>query len=259
MTGRGAASHRGTRQLNEAIGVRARVLPMCDEPLRTWVRTDAGWRDFQQFMIRDRAAGQVHEVAFATTPQARLAPVGSTPATEPRAATRQTPAAQPTPEVLAALADARAVIVGPSNPVISIWPILTCWTTRSRSSRRRSCASAQSSAARSSRVPPPRSCSVRAAGQRRRCGRLLRGSQPGLLDGIVADEIVAGICRRCNSTRCMSDAATHAHESRRARWSSRKRFSSARSAAQPLRALLWRLCLDAFELWCLRFSCLLSV
>jgi LPPG:FO 2-phospho-L-lactate transferase len=34
------------------------------------------------------------------------------------------PAPQPTPEVLAALADARAVIVGPSNPVISIWPIL---------------------------------------------------------------------------------------------------------------------------------------
>ncbi len=88
-------------RLNEAIDLRARVLPMCDEPLRTWVRTDAGWRDFQQFMIRDRAKGTVREVEF------------------------RTDGAQPTPEVLAALAGARAVIVGPSNPVISIWPILS--------------------------------------------------------------------------------------------------------------------------------------
>jgi LPPG:FO 2-phospho-L-lactate transferase len=110
-------------RLNEAIGVHARVLPVCDEPLHTHVRTDAGWRDFQQFMIRDRAEGEVLEVAFGATPQARPAPVGSTSVTNPgRRSTDRTP--QPTPEVLAALAETRAVIVGPSNPVISIWPIL---------------------------------------------------------------------------------------------------------------------------------------
>ncbi|HEY5194532.1 MAG TPA: 2-phospho-L-lactate transferase CofD family protein [Solirubrobacteraceae bacterium] len=103
-------------RLNEAIGVHASVLPMCDEPLRTHVRSDAGWRDFQQFMIGDRAEGPVREVAFATPAQARLAPAGAPPPADP--------APKPTPEVLAALADARAVIVGPSNPVISIWPIL---------------------------------------------------------------------------------------------------------------------------------------
>ncbi|HEY5285872.1 MAG TPA: 2-phospho-L-lactate transferase CofD family protein [Solirubrobacteraceae bacterium] len=103
-------------RLNEAIGVRARVLPMCDEQIRTHVRTDTGWRDFQQFMIRDRAIGPVHEVAFATPTQMRLAPEG-----EPPSMGAPPP---PTPEVLAALAKARAVIVGPSNPVISIWPIL---------------------------------------------------------------------------------------------------------------------------------------
>ncbi len=89
-------------RLNDAIGVRARVLPMCDEPLRTHVRTDAGWRDFQRFMIRERAAGAVREVSFSSPAQAR-----------------------PTAELLAALRNARAVIVGPSNPVISIWPILS--------------------------------------------------------------------------------------------------------------------------------------
>ena len=104
-----------------AIGVHARVLPMCDERLHTWVRTDVGWRDFQQFMIRDRAAGQVHEVAFFTPPQTRLTTVGATQVSDPGPNSNP----QPTPEVLAALANARAVIVGPSNPVISIWPILS--------------------------------------------------------------------------------------------------------------------------------------
>ncbi len=103
-------------RLNEAIGVCARVLPMCDEALRTLVRSDAGWLDFQQFMIRNRAEGPVREVAFTTPAQARLvhAEEPSPTDTPPR----------PTPEVLAALSEARAVIVGPSNPVISIWPIL---------------------------------------------------------------------------------------------------------------------------------------
>jgi LPPG:FO 2-phospho-L-lactate transferase len=104
-------------RLNEAIGVRVPVLPMCDEPLRTWVRTDAGWRDFQRFMIRDRAEGAVREVTFATPAQAPLAHPR-----EPQPI--DTPPPRPTPDVIAALAEARAVVVGPSNPVISIWPIL---------------------------------------------------------------------------------------------------------------------------------------
>lgn len=126
MTDEGLRPTEALARLNEAIEVRAKVLPMCDEPLRTWVRTDAGWRDFQQFMIRDRAAGTVREVAFATparmtgpAPPREPAPPPTGPAPSPRG-----PAPPPTPEVLAALASARAVIVGPSNPVISIWPIL---------------------------------------------------------------------------------------------------------------------------------------
>jgi LPPG:FO 2-phospho-L-lactate transferase len=103
MTDEGLRPTEALARLNEAIGIGASVLPMCDEPLRTWVRTDAGWRDFQRFMIQDRAERPVREVAFRES--------DATPVI-------------PTPEVLAALATARAVIVGPSNPVISIWPIL---------------------------------------------------------------------------------------------------------------------------------------
>jgi LPPG:FO 2-phospho-L-lactate transferase len=84
-----------------ALNVPARVLPMCDEPVRTQVRNDAGWHGFQEFMIRERAAGPVLDVRLDGIEHARV-----------------------TPEVAAALAEARAVIVGPSNPVISIGPIL---------------------------------------------------------------------------------------------------------------------------------------
>ena len=128
MTDEGLRPTEALARLNDAIDVRAEVLPMCDEPLRTWVRTDAGWRDFQQFMIRGRATGPVREVAFATP--ARVTGPAPPPTTEPTPPpTGPTPpptgpTPPPTPEVLAALAGARAVIVGPSNPVISIWPIM---------------------------------------------------------------------------------------------------------------------------------------
>lgn len=85
-------------ELCRRVGVGARVLPMCDEPLRTFVNGVG----LQEFMIRRGAQGPVEEVRFQTE---RLPTVS--------------------PEVRAALGGAEAVIVGPSNPVISIWPILT--------------------------------------------------------------------------------------------------------------------------------------
>jgi len=88
-------------RLAAAIGVRARVLPMSDQPVRTWVRTPAGWHGFQEFMIRERATGPVEGLEF-------------------RGAER----AYPSEEVLAAIAAAKAIVIGPSNPLASIAPIL---------------------------------------------------------------------------------------------------------------------------------------
>ncbi len=88
-------------EARRALGVAARVLPMCDEPVRTHVRARDGWHSFQEFMIRERAAGPVEDVEL-----------------------RGVEAARPTPEVLEAIAAADAIVVGPSNPVISIGPIL---------------------------------------------------------------------------------------------------------------------------------------
>lgn len=84
-----------------ALGVRAAVLPMSDQPVRTRVLTDERWWPLQEFMIRGRGEGPVRDVVF-----------------------RAARAASPTPEVLDALARARAIVIGPSNPVISIGPIL---------------------------------------------------------------------------------------------------------------------------------------
>ena len=88
-------------RLGAAIGVRARVLPASDDPVRTWVRSTEGWRAFQDFMIRMRAAGIVEGLEFRGAEQAAA-----------------------TPAVLEAITDARAIVIGPSNPLASIGPIL---------------------------------------------------------------------------------------------------------------------------------------
>ena len=84
-----------------ALGVPARVLPATDDPVRTHVRAAGRWWPFQEFMIRHRAQGPVEGVEF-----------------------RGAGTAAPAPEALDALATARAIVIGPSNPVVSIGPML---------------------------------------------------------------------------------------------------------------------------------------
>jgi LPPG:FO 2-phospho-L-lactate transferase len=88
-----------------ALDTPATVLPMCDEPVRTRVLTRDRWWPFQEYMIRAGGAkAEAHPVQDVDFRGARTA--------------------KPTPEVLNAIATAQAVIIGPSNPVISIGPIL---------------------------------------------------------------------------------------------------------------------------------------
>ena len=88
-------------QIARAVGVKAAVLPMCEQQVRTQVRTEAGWRDVQEYLIQDRAEPEVEAVEL-----------------------RGISSARPTPEVEAAIANAELIVLGPSNPVISIGPIL---------------------------------------------------------------------------------------------------------------------------------------
>ena len=86
------------------LGVRCRVLPMSDDMVRTRVKTDRGWLDFQDYFVRYQCAPVVESFSFAGLESAA-----------------------PSPGFLAALADPalRAIIICPSNPFISIDPILS--------------------------------------------------------------------------------------------------------------------------------------
>jgi LPPG:FO 2-phospho-L-lactate transferase len=85
------------------LGVRARVVPMCDAPVRTMVQTDDGLLPFQRYFVEQRCAPKVSGFEFQGAGEAR-----------------------PTPAVCEALASDRleAVVICPSNPFISIDPIL---------------------------------------------------------------------------------------------------------------------------------------
>jgi LPPG:FO 2-phospho-L-lactate transferase len=88
-------------EARRALNVPARVLPMADEPVRTRIHARGRWHDFQAFMIRERAAGPIDDLEY-----------------------RGAAAATSTPEVREAIGRADAIVIGPSNPVLSIWPIL---------------------------------------------------------------------------------------------------------------------------------------
>jgi LPPG:FO 2-phospho-L-lactate transferase len=83
------------------LGVASRILPMADEPVRTRVRTPDGWLPFQDWFVRLGHEPAVLEVAIEGAEQARM-----------------------TPEVEGALAAADAIVICPSNPLVSIAPIL---------------------------------------------------------------------------------------------------------------------------------------
>jgi LPPG:FO 2-phospho-L-lactate transferase len=84
-----------------ALGIAARVLPMSDDPVATEVRTADDWLEFQEYFVHRRQEPDVLELRFAGIE-----------------------AATPTPEVLDALATAEAIVIAPSNPLVSVAPIL---------------------------------------------------------------------------------------------------------------------------------------
>jgi LPPG:FO 2-phospho-L-lactate transferase len=92
-----------TEDFRRRLSISARLLPMSDDRVRTRLLTAAGWLDFQDYFVRQRCTPVVREIAFAGAGVAR-----------------------PQPEFLAALADEnlRAVVICPSNPFISVDPIL---------------------------------------------------------------------------------------------------------------------------------------
>ncbi len=98
---RGLTLSQATAEIARALGVPATVLPATDDRLRTKIRTDGGVIDFQEFFVKHAASDTVREVIFDGADSA-----------------------SPAPGVLDAIASADAVVVSPSNPLVSIGPIL---------------------------------------------------------------------------------------------------------------------------------------
>jgi len=87
--------------LQRSLGIVATILPMTDDQVRTQVRTAEGWLEFQEYFVHRHQEPDVLEV--------RCDGIA---------------AARPTVQVEAALAAARAIVIAPSNPIVSVGPIL---------------------------------------------------------------------------------------------------------------------------------------
>ncbi len=102
-----------TQALSQALGVRACLRPMSDDAVRTLVQTDEGELEFQEYFVHRQWRPRVSGFRFASTGEARA-----------------------TPDVLSALEAADAVIFCPSNPFVSLGPILHLPGVRARLERR---------------------------------------------------------------------------------------------------------------------------
>jgi LPPG:FO 2-phospho-L-lactate transferase len=101
MLRRGCTLTETSIELCRRFGLKARVLPMSDEPVRTRFATDEGELSFQEYFVRERLKPRLRGIDFAG--------IGS---------------AEPTPDVVSAVVEADVVVFGPSNPLISIDPIV---------------------------------------------------------------------------------------------------------------------------------------
>jgi len=98
---KGACLTQATMQLSSMLGIEARILPMCDEKVDTMIDTPEGLMHFQDFWVGARGEPEVRSIKINGIEKAR-----------------------PTQEVLEALGSEDDVMIGPSNPITSIGPIL---------------------------------------------------------------------------------------------------------------------------------------
>lgn len=89
-------------ELRKRLGLHLRLLPMSDQPVQTHIMTPAGLLHFEEYMVKRQCSDPVQDIAF----------VG-------------VDAAKPAPGVLDALKQAEAILIAPSNPLVSIGSILS--------------------------------------------------------------------------------------------------------------------------------------
>jgi LPPG:FO 2-phospho-L-lactate transferase len=150
----------------QAMGIGALVLPMADEPAPTRIAARGRVLPFQEFMIVERAEGPLERVDFA--------------------------GGEPTADVLAAIRDADAIVIGPSNPVASIGPILALAGMREALAEAHAPVVAVSPFVGGEVLKGPTRLFCEHAGLAPSAAGIAE-AYAGLLDGVVADEPVAGV------------------------------------------------------------------
>ena len=157
-----------TARLAEAFALEPALLPATDDRLRTWVETPAGEFSFQEWFVARRHEDEVDGVRFEGAEQA-----------------------QPAPGVLEALAEADLIAIAPSNPYVSVGPILAVAGIREAIEHRRVLALAVSPliAGKSVRGPDDRMLARLAGGTG---PRQVADCYRGLIDALVIDEADAG-------------------------------------------------------------------
>jgi LPPG:FO 2-phospho-L-lactate transferase len=167
----GATLSEVTEQLRHQLQIGARVLPMSDGPVRTRLRTDVGWLDFQDYFVRLGCAPQVHEIQYAGAAAAN--------------------AANSVLDVLRS-PDLRAVIICPSNPLLSVGPILAIPSIRDALRRCRAPVVAVSPIIAGEAVKGPAAKILRELGSEATAAGVARG-YAGLIDVFVVDDVDAGM------------------------------------------------------------------
>ena len=160
----------------EAMGVGARVLPMSDEPVETWIGVAGRVLPFQEYMIVAGAPGPIEAVEL-----------------------RGAEAARPTDDVLTAVAKADVIVIGPSNPVISIGPILALSGMREALAGAAAPVVAVSPLVAGRAVKGPTDAFCAYAGIELSATGIAR-AYADVIDGVVADEEVAGVPGRVTDT-----------------------------------------------------------
>ncbi len=91
-----------TDELRQHFGLQLRILPMSDQPIATHIQTPAGLIHFEEYLVKRRCSDEVQDVVFVGAKEAK-----------------------PAPGVLDALKQAEAILIAPSNPIVSIGSILS--------------------------------------------------------------------------------------------------------------------------------------
>jgi LPPG:FO 2-phospho-L-lactate transferase len=185
----GASLTEATTRIAHALGLEARLLPATDDPVRTFLETPAGTFPFQTWFVARGHRDEVDAVHYAGAPEAA-----------------------PAPGVLEALDDADVILIAPSNPYVSIGPILAVAGIRAALERRSAPCVAVSPlvGGRAVKGPADRMLARLGGGTE---PRHVAGCYAGLIDALVVDEADAaavgglGDVRPIVTRTLMSDGA----------------------------------------------------